>query len=93
MLSFFDFLEEDDEGIFFILVGCIREVYERDFYYEFMVDKKLSVLWIVLEMIVEGKVLFVYIFILFVKVNRCEVDCVVVIECMGWLIGVFEWII
>lgn len=90
--TFLDLLEEDHEGILFISAGRTREVHERDFHYEFMADKKPSAPWTASETTAEGKASPAYTFTSLAKVNRCEVDRVAAIECMGWPIGASEWI-
>ena len=40
--TYLGLLENDDEGILFISAARTREVHERDFYHEFMADKKPS---------------------------------------------------
>lgn len=90
--TFLDLLEEDDEGILFISAGRTREVHERDFHHEFMADKKPSAPWTASETTAEGKASPAYTFTSLAKENRCEVDRVAAIECMGWPTEASEWI-
>lgn len=90
--TFLDLLEKDDEGILFISAGRTREVHERDFHHEFMADKKPSAPWTASETPAEGKASPAYTFTSLAKKNKCEVDRVPAIECMGWPIEASEWI-
>ena len=91
--TFLDLLEKDDEGVLFISAGRTREVHERDFRHEFMADEKPSTPWTASETTADGKASPAYTFITsLAKENRCEVDRVAAIECMGWPIEASEWI-
>ena len=90
--TFLDLLEKDDEGILFISAARTREVHQRDFHHEFMADKKPSAPWTASKTTAEDKASPAYTFTSLVKENRCEVDRVAAIECMGWPIEASEWI-